>query len=199
MQFSISCSGYGNYHDDISATMQLFQDQHLKRDNIAQAPEFINPFLNDVHRVLQLNLDFSGDVKTENYLKNGLHQRTLSMQLSLGYWGGQSHRSLSSKVAFAILQLRWAALTLAMSLKPNPSGAAFSGEAELKRTGIQRISTLYGCILTSSRNNPLLFWYHVLDFVDDEFCCRRIVHSCYIYRGRFSSDRHGPNCRGCNS
>lgn len=135
MQFSISCSGYGSYHDDLSATIQLLQDQHLKGDSSAQAPRFINQFLSDVHRVLQLNVDFSGDVKTETYLKNGFHQRTLSMQLSLGYWGDENHRSLSSKVAFAILQLRWAALTFAMGLKPNPSGAAPSGEVELKRTG----------------------------------------------------------------
>ncbi|KAL8709289.1 MAG: hypothetical protein Q9225_007469 [Loekoesia sp. 1 TL-2023] len=135
IQFSISCSGYGSYHDDLSAAMQLLQDQHLKGDNFAQASRFINPFLSDVHRVLQLNIDFSGDVKTETYLKNGFHQRTLSVQLSLGYWGNESHRSLSSKVAFAILQLRWAALTLAFGLKPNPSGTAPSGEAELKRTG----------------------------------------------------------------
>lgn len=140
MQFSISCSGYSNYHDDLSATMQLFQDQHLKEDNFAQAPRFLNSFLSDVHRVLSLNIDFSGDTKTEIYLKNVLHQKTLSMQLSLGCWGGQRRQSLSSKVAFATLQLRWAALTFAMGLKPNPPGMALSGEAELRRTGKDRSS-----------------------------------------------------------
>ncbi|KAL8835573.1 MAG: hypothetical protein Q9170_003257 [Blastenia crenularia] len=144
LQFSISCSGYGNYHDDISATMQLFQDQYLSGDVASQALRFINPFLSDVHRVSQLNIDFSGDIKTEQYLKNGLHQRTLSMQVSLGYWGDTSHRSLSSKVAFAILQLRWAALTFAMGLKPNPSGTPLSGEAEFKRT--ETVRSFFGII-----------------------------------------------------
>lgn len=142
MQFSISCSGYGNYHDDLSATMQLFQDQHLKDDMSARAPMFINPFLADVHRVLSLVIDYSGDIKTEQYLKNGLHQKTLSMQLSLGYWGDERHRSLSSKIAFATLQLRWTALTFAMGLKPNPTGAALSGDAALRRSGNRSIDLI---------------------------------------------------------
>lgn len=136
MQFAISCSGYCSYHDDLSATMQLFQDQHLKGIDSSQSPRFINPFLRDVHSVSQLNIDFSGDIKTENYLKNSLHQKTLSMQYSLGYWGDEFHRSLSSKIAIAILQLRGVALACAMGLKPAPSGTTPSGEAEFKRTGI---------------------------------------------------------------
>ncbi|KAL8936278.1 MAG: hypothetical protein Q9211_004261 [Gyalolechia sp. 1 TL-2023] len=144
MQFAISCSGYGNYHDDLSATMQLFQHQHLKGIDSSQAPRFINPFLRDVHSVSQLNIDFSGDIKTENYLKHGLHQRTLSMQHSLGYWGDESHRSLSSKIAIAILQLRWVALACAMGLKPAPSGTTLSGEAEFKRT--ETVRSFFGII-----------------------------------------------------
>ncbi|KAL9604464.1 MAG: hypothetical protein Q9219_000429 [cf. Caloplaca sp. 3 TL-2023] len=131
MQFSISRSGYGNYQDDLTAVMQLFQDQHLKGDHAVQAPRFLNPFLSDMYRVSQLNLDFSGDIKSELYLKNSQHQKTLSMQFSLGYWGNQGHPTMSSKVAFAILQLRWTALTFAMGLKSNPA-------LELKRIEILR-------------------------------------------------------------
>ncbi len=135
IQFSISCSGYANYHDDLSATMELFQNEHLREDNFGKASTFLKLFLSDVHRVISVNVDFSGDTKTELYLRNGLHQRMLSMQLSLGYRGEQQHRSLSSKVAFAILQLRWATLTFAMGLKPNPPGMTLAADAELKRTG----------------------------------------------------------------
>ncbi|KAL8803476.1 MAG: hypothetical protein Q9182_003173 [Xanthomendoza sp. 2 TL-2023] len=119
MQFNMACGGYGNHHDDLSATMQLFQQQHLK-DDPQEAHKFTHTFLSDMYRILLLNIDYSGDTKSEIYLKNWLHQKTLSMQLSLGYRGEREHRTLSSKVAFAILQLRWAALTFAMGLKLNP-------------------------------------------------------------------------------
>lgn len=144
IQFAISCSGYGNYHDDISAAMQLFQDHHLKGVDPLQTSDFINPFLRDVHSISQLNIDFSGDIKTEIYLKNSTHQKTLSMQHSLGYWGDACHRSLSSKIAVAILQLRWAALACAMGLKPAPPGATLSGEAEVKRT--ESVRSFFGII-----------------------------------------------------
>ncbi|KAL9060542.1 MAG: hypothetical protein Q9206_000986 [Seirophora lacunosa] len=133
-QFSISCSSYGNYHDDLSATMQLFQEQNLKHADSVQVSTFTKPFLSDIHRVISLNIDYSGDVKTENYLKNGMHQRTLSMQLSLSYQSSQKYRNLSSKVAFATLQLRWAAWSFAMGLKLSPTGTGLSGEADLRRT-----------------------------------------------------------------
>ncbi|KAL8760778.1 MAG: hypothetical protein Q9184_003063 [Pyrenodesmia sp. 2 TL-2023] len=144
MQFQISCFGYANYHDDLSATMELFQNEHLREDNSAKASTFLKPFLSDIHRVISVNVDFSGDTKTELYLRNGFHQRMLSMQLSLGYGGEQQHRSLSSKVAFAILQLRWATLTFAMGLKTNPPGVALPADAELKRT--ETVRSFFGII-----------------------------------------------------
>ncbi|KAI4142263.1 MAG: hypothetical protein LQ341_003264, partial [Variospora aurantia] len=144
IQFSISCSGYGNYHDDLSATMQLFREQNLKHADSTQISTFTKPFLSDIHRVISLNIDYSGDVKTENYLKNGMHQRTLSMQLSLGDRGSQQHRNLSSKVAFAILQLRWAALSFAMGLKLSTIGTGLSGEADLRRT--ETVRSFFGII-----------------------------------------------------
>ena len=134
MQFNMSYVGYGNYHDDLSAVMQKFQKQFLK-DRPEEAREFVHVFLSDMCRILQLNVDYSGDVKIENYLKNVLHQKTLSMQHSLGYHGEQQHRTLPSKVAFAILQLRWAALTFLMGLKQNPPGTILSTEAGFNRTG----------------------------------------------------------------
>lgn len=172
MQFQISCSGYANYHDDLSATMQLFQNEHMREDNFAKASTFLKPFLSDIHRVISVNVDFSGDTKTELYLRNGLHQRMLSMQLSLGYRGEQQHRSLSSKVAFAILQLRWATLTFAMGLKTNPPGIALPADAELKRTGKRTLKTMTNACLTSTRNRPLLPGRYFLDTVIDELRCR---------------------------
>ncbi|KAI4203716.1 MAG: hypothetical protein LQ346_001726 [Caloplaca aetnensis] len=124
--------------------MELFQNEHLREDNFAKASTFLKLFLSDVHRVISVNVDFSGDTKTELYLRNGLHQRMLSMQLSLGYRGEQQHRSLSSKVAFAILQLRWATLTFAMGLKPNPPGMTLPADAELKRT--ETVRSFFGII-----------------------------------------------------
>ncbi|KAL8712283.1 MAG: hypothetical protein Q9220_003434 [cf. Caloplaca sp. 1 TL-2023] len=143
IQFWLSSFGYGNQHDDLSATMQLFKKQHLKDDS-EQERSFSRAFLSDMYRIIPLNTDYSGDIKTEFYLKNGLHQKTLSMQLSLGYWGEEQHRCLSSKVAFATLQLRWAALTFAMGLKPSPPGSNLSPEADAHRT--ETVRSFFGII-----------------------------------------------------
>ncbi|KAL8736286.1 MAG: hypothetical protein Q9166_000441 [cf. Caloplaca sp. 2 TL-2023] len=143
MQFNMSCNGYGIHHDDLSATMQVFHQQHLK-DRRQQAQTFVHTFLNDMYRILQLNVDYTGDTKTEIYLKNVLYQKALSMQLSLGYSGEQQHRTSSSKLAFAVLQLRWAALTFALGLKPNPPGAILPAEAELNRT--ETVRSFFGII-----------------------------------------------------
>ncbi|KAL8997228.1 MAG: hypothetical protein Q9169_003421 [Polycauliona sp. 2 TL-2023] len=130
MQFNM-CMGLGNYHDDLSAVMQSFQTQYL-RDRPTEAQGFIQTFLGDLYRISQLNADYSGDIKIEQFLKNLMHQKALSMQHSLGYQGEQQHRTLPSKVAFATLQLRWAALTLLMGLKSNAPGTVPSPEAEKK-------------------------------------------------------------------
>ncbi|KAL8920524.1 MAG: hypothetical protein Q9172_004478 [Xanthocarpia lactea] len=139
MQFNMAYIGYGNHHDDLSATMQSFQKQYLK-DRPQEANGFVEAFLSDMYRITQLNVDYSGDIKTELYLKNALHQKALSLQLSLGYQGEQQHRALSFKVSFAILQLRWAALTLVMGLKSNSS----SPEAEFNRT--EMVRSFFGII-----------------------------------------------------
>ncbi|KAL8781895.1 MAG: hypothetical protein Q9194_000088 [Teloschistes cf. exilis] len=151
IQFSIACSSYGNHHDDISATMQLFQKDFLK-DDWGRVQNFTNAFLNDMYRIVSLDVDYSGDKKTETYLKSGLYQKTLSMQLSLGYWGEQRHRSLSSKLALAILQLRWAALTFAMGFRTHPSGSTSAKEAEAHRA--EAVRSFYGIIswILSLRN-----------------------------------------------
>ncbi|KAI4283090.1 MAG: hypothetical protein L6R38_002443 [Xanthoria sp. 2 TBL-2021] len=143
MQFNMSCIGYAIYYDDLSALMQNFQKQHLK-NRLKEAQDFVHVFLSDMYRILQLNVDYSGDIKIENYLKNGLHQRTLSMQLSLGYQGEEQHRTLPSKIAFAILQLRWAALTFLVGLKQNPTGTVLSAEAEFSRT--ETVRSFFGII-----------------------------------------------------
>ncbi|KAL8633552.1 hypothetical protein Q9189_000705 [Teloschistes chrysophthalmus] len=151
IQFSIACSSYGNHHDDISATMQLFQKDFLKDDS-RRVQNFTNAFLNDMYRIVSLDVDYSGDKKTETYLKSGLYQKTLSMQLSLGYWGEQRHRSLSSKLALAILQLRWAALTFAMGFRSHPPGSTSAKEAEAHRA--EAVRSFYGIIswILSLRN-----------------------------------------------
>ncbi|CAL8583760.1 hypothetical protein XPA_009378 [Xanthoria parietina] len=143
MQFNMSCIGYAIYHDDLSAAMQNFQKQYLK-DRPDEAQDFVSAFLSDMYRILQLKIDYSGDIKIENYLKNALHQKTLSMQLSLGYHGEEQHRTLPSKIAFATLQLRWAALTFLTGLKQIPAGTSVSAEAELSRT--ETVRSFFGII-----------------------------------------------------
>ncbi|KAI4108005.1 MAG: hypothetical protein L6R37_001287 [Teloschistes peruensis] len=131
--------------------MQLFQKDFLK-DDWGRVQNFTNAFLNDMYRIVSLDVDYSGDKKTETYLKSGLYQKALSMQLSLGYWGEQRHRSLSSKLALAILQLRWAALTFAMGFRTHPSGSTSAKEAEAHRA--EAVRSFYGIIswILSLRN-----------------------------------------------
>ena len=155
--------GYGNHHDDLSATMQSFQKQYLK-DRPEEANGFVQAFLRDMYRITQLNVDYSGDIKTELYLKNALHQKALSLQLSLGYQGEQQHRTLPFKVSFAILQLRWAALTLVMGLKSNSS----SPEAEFNRTGDRNSNHRVIFKLIPCRDGSLLLWDYLLDLVTYE-------------------------------
>ncbi|KAL8841731.1 MAG: hypothetical protein Q9176_003126 [Flavoplaca citrina] len=167
MQFNMSYVGYGNYHDDLSAVMQKFQ-KHFLKDRPEEAREFVHVFLSDMCRILQLNVDYSGDSKIENYLKNVLHQKTLSMQHSLGYHGEQQHRTLPSKVAFAILQLRWAALTFLMGLKQNPPGTILSTEAGFNRT--ETVRSFFGMIswTLSLMNHILDELFTLLSEVEEE-------------------------------
>ncbi|KAL8694350.1 MAG: hypothetical protein Q9218_000987 [Villophora microphyllina] len=115
--------------------MQLYQKHGLK-DDLQRVQKFTTAFLSNMNRVVSLDVDYSGDKRTEIYLRNNLYQKTLSMQLSLGYWGEQQRQSLSSKVASAILQLRWAALTFAFGLRSSPQSSTSAREAETNRAGM---------------------------------------------------------------
>lgn len=134
LQFSIACTSHGNHTDDLLAVMQSFLKQR-SNDWTEQGPLLWNleeNFLSGIFRVLGVNIDHSVDPQPEQLFRSTLIQRCLSMQTSLGYSGERKHRSLSAKVAWTILNLRYTSLVLAYSFrKPNVPGA----DSDIKKPG----------------------------------------------------------------
>ncbi|MCJ1266503.1 mediator complex subunit [Lobaria immixta] len=119
LQFAIACTSHSNHTDDLLAVMQSFLKQR-SNDWTEQGLLIGNleeNFLSDIYRVLGVNIDHSVDPQPEQLFRNQMIQKCLSMQMSLGYPGERQHRSLSSKVALTILNLRFASLMLAYSFK----------------------------------------------------------------------------------
>lgn len=135
LQFSIACTSHGNYNDDLLAMMQLFVHQHsneLARQGLTKT-SVEETFLIEIYRVLGVHVDHSVDPQLDQLFKNQMIQRCLSMQLSLGYQGESKHRSLPAKVAWTILNIRFAALIFAWAFK-RPVGAP-GPESDPKTTG----------------------------------------------------------------
>ena len=137
LQTVLCCQSQGNNHDDISAVMRHFVVHHLTEEPYAK---FVQTFMSEFYRFVGLHVDYSGDMKPEIYLKAGFHQTTLSLQLSLGFNGVWKHSTLSGKIAYSILQLRWASLSFAMGLKSSTANP--SPEEQLARTGEQGRETI---------------------------------------------------------
>lgn len=131
-QSALCCQSYANQHDDITAVMRLFSTHHLSEELYGQ---YVQTFMSELYRFIGFSVDYSAETKPEVYFKSGIHQTTLSLQLSLGFNGNFKHSTLSGKLAYAILQLRWASLTFAMGLKNN--SANLTAEEQLSRTGEQ--------------------------------------------------------------
>lgn len=146
LHFSIACTSHGNYTDDLLAVMQSFLKQRsIDWTEQAMLPRTLEEvFLGDIYRVLGANIDQSVELQLDQLFRNHLVQRCLSMQMSLGYSGERQHRSVSSKVALTILNLRFISLILAYAFKkPNVPGA----DSDIKKPG--KICTLR--IISQSR------------------------------------------------
>ena len=134
LQFSIACTSYGNHHDDLLAVMQLFSNQHSNISARSAQGSIEGVFLSEIYRVLGVNVDHSGDPQPEQLFRNQMIQRCLSMQLSLGYQGETKHRSLSAKIAWTILNLRFASLIFAFAFKKPPNMSV--AESDNQKPGI---------------------------------------------------------------
>ncbi|KAL9044109.1 MAG: hypothetical protein Q9214_002729 [Letrouitia sp. 1 TL-2023] len=149
-QSALCCQSYANQHDDITAVMRRFSTQHLNEELYGQ---YVQTFMSELYRFIGFSVDYSAETKPEVYFKSGIHQTTLSLQLSLGFNGNFRHSTLSGKLAYAILQLRWASLTFAMGLKNN--SANMTPEEQLSRTA-RELNTPALSILLVSQSRLLL-------------------------------------------
>lgn len=132
LHFATSCS-FGTQSEDLLAVIQLFSRQH-SRDWMDQGVfegSLEENFLNEIYRVLQVNLDHAVDPQADYLFKNQMVQRCLGMQVCLGYSGETQHRSVATKVAWTILNLRFTFILLAYALKRPNQGA----DSEAKKPG----------------------------------------------------------------
>ena len=112
LQFSIASTNHGNQQDDLLAVMQMFLRQHgfePTQSGSTANPSVEHTFLSEMYRVLGTNVDYALDSGPELLFKNQMIQRFLSMQVSLSYAGEDKHRSLSAKIAWTILNLKFLA------------------------------------------------------------------------------------------
>lgn len=104
LQHAYSCSHYLN-NDDLLLVARKYG-----------SPEFNNTFLTEVHRALNLKMDFAvGDSPSDRLVRNPLLQRCLSLQFALDFQGERVIRTLPGKLAWATLHLRVASLAFALT------------------------------------------------------------------------------------
>ncbi|TGZ79690.1 hypothetical protein EX30DRAFT_372724 [Ascodesmis nigricans] len=90
-------------------------------------PAFHAMFLSEIHRVVNLKLDFSVDPPSEKLIRNALLQRCLSMQYSLDFHGNAQAKTLSAKLAWTTLHLRLASLASGLTSVPPPGARQRQG------------------------------------------------------------------------
>ncbi|KAI9671992.1 MAG: mediator complex subunit [Trizodia sp. TS-e1964] len=129
LQFAYSCANHNN-NDDILSFM-------LEQSGWAA---FHADFLSEIYRALNMSVDYSVEPQHDKLFRNTIIQRCLSMQNSLGYGGEGKARTLTAKVAWATLQLRHSALTLALAINGQGRGGGADSEPEfLKPANLQAI------------------------------------------------------------
>lgn len=126
-----------NNNDDLLAAMQLFRsrmpDSHV---DAGLSGSFEHVFLSEIYRHLNVNADHSMDPQHDKLLRQTIIQRCLSVQASLGYKGERSHRTLTGKLAWTVLNLRMTSMTFAIAFnKGGGPGGASGGENDLGKPG----------------------------------------------------------------
>ncbi|KAF8534374.1 mediator complex, subunit Med16 [Trichophaea hybrida] len=118
LQHAYSCSNYLN-NDDLLLVARKYRSS-----------EFNNTFLTEVHRALNLKMDFTvSESPNERLVRNPLLQRCLSLQFALDFQGEQVKKMLPGKLAWATLHLRVASLAFALTLNSaqRPGGRPMGG------------------------------------------------------------------------
>ncbi|KAA8908454.1 mediator complex, subunit Med16 [Sphaerosporella brunnea] len=138
LQHAYSCSNYLN-NDDLLLVARKYRSK-----------EFNNTFLTEVHRALNLKMDFANsESPSERLVRNPLLQRCLSLQFALCFQGEQVKKQLPGKLAWATLHLRVASLAFALTLNSaqrqgnRPPGAPPSHVEDFRPEALQ---TLLGLV-----------------------------------------------------
>ncbi|MCJ1479591.1 mediator complex subunit [Lambiella insularis] len=125
-------AGYSNNNnDDLLMTMQEYMRQltsDQSPESLALRNKMEKDFLSDLYRTLGINLDQSTDPQSEKLLRYPMLQRCLSLQAALGISGDKGTRSITSKVAWALMNLRMFSLTFAFAFAKSGNAADGSGE-----------------------------------------------------------------------
>lgn len=134
--FCISSMSHNN-NDDILAVMQLFRNRISDSQvHVGLSGSFEHVFLSEIYRHLNVNADHSMDPQHDKLFRQTIIQRCLSVQASLGYKGERSHRTLTAKLAWTVLNLRMTSMTFAIAFnKGGGPGAAGGGETDLGKPG----------------------------------------------------------------
>lgn len=126
-----------NNNDDLLAVMQLFSNRISDSQvHVELSGSFEHVFLSEIYRHLNVNADHSMDPQHDKLFRQTIIQRCLSVQASLGYKGERSHRTLTAKLAWTVLNLRMTSMTFAIAFnKGGGPSAAGGGETDLGKPG----------------------------------------------------------------
>ncbi|MCJ1284725.1 mediator complex subunit [Xylographa opegraphella] len=125
-----------NNNDDLLLTMQDYMTHLPPDESLAQRNKMEQDFLRDLYRTLNVNLDQSTDPQSDKLLRYPMLQRCLSLQAALGNRSDKVPRSVISKVAWVMMNLRMIALTFAFAFAK--SGSAPEGSSELSKPEIMQ-------------------------------------------------------------
>ncbi|MCJ1388619.1 mediator complex subunit [Xylographa bjoerkii] len=125
-----------NNNDDLLLIMQDYMTHLPNDESLAQRNKMEQDFLRDLYRTLSVNLDQSTDPQSDKLLRYPMLQRCLSLQAALGNRNYKEPRSVISKVAWVMMNLRMIALTFAFAFAK--SGNAPEGSSELSKPEIMQ-------------------------------------------------------------
>ena len=153
-QHAYSCSNYLN-NDDLLLVARRYS-----------SPLFNNTFLTEVHRALNVKMDFAAESPSDRLIRNAPLQRCLSLQYALDYRGANALCTMSGKLAFATLHLRVASLAFGLTWNPvqrapnvdsSPKPEALQAVLGLVRWFVDIMTLVIGDLLdlaAATKDNP---------------------------------------------
>lgn len=110
LHFSAACKSSGNHQTDLLAVLQQFSEHHPGSQKGRE-------FLHELYRANDTRLDHAVEPQPDWLFMNNIVQRSLGTQLAIGYRGTQLSRSLPTKIAQGLLQIRCVTLITTYNIK----------------------------------------------------------------------------------